>query len=82
MNEQALLGRITVNPKIFGGKPISAADGWRSSMFWGCSPLAIRRKRFGSAPVSCTRGGTLAMSASKLFGTKRQRTKEGINGLA
>jgi uncharacterized protein (DUF433 family) len=22
MNEQALLGRITVNPKIFGGKPI------------------------------------------------------------
>ena len=50
MNEQALLNRITVNPQIFGGKPIvRGRRNWPWSMCLGCSPLAIRRRSFSKA---------------------------------
>jgi len=32
------LGRITVNPEIFGGKPIIRGVVWRWNMSWRCSP--------------------------------------------
>ena len=41
MDEQRLLERITVNPAIFGGKPIIRGDDWRWSMSWACLRPAI-----------------------------------------
>jgi uncharacterized protein (DUF433 family) len=64
---------ITVNPKIFGGKPIIgggrlAVEHVLGMLAAGDSPETIRDcypwlEPEDSAPVSCTRGGTLAMSA-------------------
>jgi uncharacterized protein (DUF433 family) len=36
MDEERLLERITVNPQIFGGKPIIRDEDWRSNTCSGC----------------------------------------------
>lgn len=38
MNENELLERITVNPQIFGGKPIIRGRRLAVSTSWECSP--------------------------------------------
>ncbi len=46
MDENKLLERITVNPKIFGGKPISGDDGLPWSMCPEYLPPEILLKRY------------------------------------
>ncbi len=46
MDEQLLLKRITVNPKIFGGKPIIEDAGSLSNMCLACWLPVIRPTRF------------------------------------
>jgi hypothetical protein len=72
MDEKDLLERITVNPKIFGGKPI--IRGRRLAVEHVLGMLAVRWRLFLKAipgwsrktcePVWCTPVGLLAMSAS------------------
>jgi hypothetical protein len=38
-SEAQLLNRITVNPEIFGGKPIIRGGAWRWSISWVCWQL-------------------------------------------
>jgi hypothetical protein len=44
MNEQQLLDRITVNPQIFGGKPIIGVGALQWSMYWECWQQVIYPK--------------------------------------
>jgi len=52
MDENKLLERITVNPKIFGGKPIIRGAALLWSIFWECLRLGISRNDSEGIPLA------------------------------
>ena len=73
MSEIDLLKRITVNPRIFGGKPIVRGDASRSNTSWACWQLATPHRRW-CKPIHGWRKTTSVLvysSARKVVGEER-----------
>ena len=73
MNEQKLLDRITINPAIFGGKPIIRGRRIAVEHILGCSQPATRRRKSSSSTRSWKRKTSrpVLVYARRLVGTKR-----------